>query len=86
MHIVCLGLLCGHFAINCWLLQREQILDLKPLKILDLDNDVSQQPGLPVFVGIMTATKYLNSRGCSAWKSWASHLGTQFNFLSFKDE
>lgn len=68
------GLLCGHFAINCWLLEREQILDLKPLKILDLDNDVSQQPGLPVFVGIMTATKYLNSRGCSAWKSWASHL------------
>lgn len=43
----------------------------------------SPRPMLPLFVGVMTARKYLSSRACSVWRAWGKEVIEQGGAIRF---
>ena len=41
------------------------------------------EPLMPLFVGVMTARKYLSSRACSVWRAWGKELQDQGGDIRF---
>jgi len=68
----CLGMLIGHICLNLYSPVPVRVHRVNPATHMQFS--AAPESLAPVFVGVMTARKYLNSRGCSAWRSWASDL------------
>lgn len=71
-----LGVLVGHLVMS-FLIPLSQVRTHRVR--LKSNQELNLGPRIPIFAGVMTAGKYLNSRGCSSWRSWGADLGILFN-------
>ena len=75
------GVLIGHLVTSI-LLPPAQIRTHRVRLKSNQDSHSGSQ--IPIFAGVMTAGKYLNTRGCSSWRSWGADLGMHCSCFSTK--